>query len=272
MTQDRIAERNGVRLRYRLSGEGIPLLLVHGVGSRLDHWQEVIEALGPGYRTLAYDQRGHGLSDKPKGPYSLDELVQDLQAVADRAGFRQFHLAGFSLGGIVAQGYALAHPERLMSLALISTVAGRTAEEREAVLARLRMVESGIPGGHFQSSIDRWFTEAFQRRRPDAIAAMEEENRKLDPAAYAAAYHVLATSDLADRLAEIRVPTLVATGDGDVGSNPRMARLMQSRIPGAQLEILPGLRHSILTEAPERVARLLAGFIATVPRPNAPAR
>ncbi len=272
MAQDRIAERGGVRLRYRLTGEGTPLLLVHGVGSRLDHWQEVIEALGPGYRTLAYDQRGHGQSDKPSGPYSLEALVGDLQAVADRSGFRRFHLAGFSLGGIVAQGYALAHPERLMSLALISTVAGRTAEEREAVMQRLRMVESGIPGDHFQSSIDRWFTEDFQRRRPDAVAAMEEENRALDPAAYAAAYRVLATSDLADRLAEIRVPTLVATGDGDIGSNPRMARLMQSRIPGARLEILPGLRHSILTEAPERVARLLAGFIASVPGSGAAAR
>src|SRR5690349_14804317 len=132
MVQDHMAERNGVRLRYRLSGEGTPLLLVHGVGSRLDNWLEVIEALGPGYRTLSYDQRGHGDSDKPKGPYSLEDLVEDLQAVADQAGFNRFHLAGFSLGGIVAQGYALAHPERLLSLALISTVAGRTTEERAA--------------------------------------------------------------------------------------------------------------------------------------------
>ncbi len=78
---------------------------------------------------------------------------------------------------------------------------------------------------------------------------------------YAAAYRVLATTDLIDELPRIQAPTLVATGEGDIGSNPRMARLMHERIPGSRLEILPGLRHSILVEAPEAVARLLAGFL-----------
>lgn len=272
MAEDRFVAANGVRLRYRLAGEGAPLVLIHGVGSRLENWSGVIAALGGGYRTLAYDQRGHGESDKPTAPYALEDFVADLRALADRLGFDRFHLAGFSLGGLVAQGFALAHPERLRSLALISTVAGRTEAERSRVRERLRMVESGIPGGHFESSIGRWFTEDFQRRHPDAIAAMAAENRTLDPAAYAAAYRVLATADLAERLSEIRVPTLVATGDGDIGSNPRMARLMHARIAGSRLEILPNLRHSILTEAPERVAALLAKFFASVPAATGAAR
>ena len=76
--------------------------------------------------------------------------------------------------------------------------------------------------------------------------------------AYAAAYHVLATADLADEAARVRVPTLIVTGEGDIGSNPRMARLLHERIPGSELEILPGLRHAILIEAPATVAWLLA--------------
>ena len=83
-----------------------------------------------------------------------------------------------------------------------------------------------------------------------------------DPRAYAAAYHVLATTDLADEAPRVRVPTLIVTGENDVGSNPRMARLLHERIPGSRLEILPGLRHAILVEAPAAVARLLTGFFA----------
>ena len=92
-----------------------------------------------------------------------------------------------------------------------------------------------------------------------------------DPRAYAAAYHVLATTDLADEASRIRVPTLIVTGEGDIGSNPRMARLLHARIPGSELEILPGLRHAILIEAPATVAWLLDAFFAgpTAPLPDA---
>ena len=82
-----------------------------------------------------------------------------------------------------------------------------------------------------------------------------------DPRCYAAAYRVLATTDLAGELGRIRTPTLIVTGEGDVGSSPRMARLMHDRIPGSRLQILPGLRHSLLIEAPELVARLVEEFL-----------
>ena len=96
-----------------------------------------------------------------------------------------------------------------------------------------------------------------------AIEAAAAENKHNDPVCYAAAYRVLATADMADRLGEIRRPTLVVTGEEDIGSNPRMARLMAERIAGARLEILPGLRHAILTEVPERVADLIEAFLAS---------
>jgi pimeloyl-ACP methyl ester carboxylesterase len=200
---DRFATVNGVRLRYRLEGAGPLLALVHGVGSRLEGWDGVVAALGGRFRTLRYDQRGHGQSEKVPGPYELADLVADLAGLLAAVGERRCHLAGYSLGGLVAQGFALAHPDRLDRLVLVSTVAGRTAAERERVMERYRMVEQGIAGEHFQNSVSRWYTEEFQRRHPEAIAAAAEENRRMDPGCYAAAYRVLATADLADRLAEI---------------------------------------------------------------------
>lgn len=260
--EDRYAEVGGLRLRYRDEGEGPVLVLVHGVGSRLEAWDAVVGALGGRYRTIRLDQRGHGLSDKPAGPYSLEGMVGDVAGLLDTLSVPRCHLAGFSLGGLIAQGFALDHPGRLDRLVLLSTIAGRTPEERERVAARLEVVDKGLPGDHFRNSLTRWFTDAYLAANPEVIARAEAANKANDPKAYAAAYRVLATYDLADRLHEITAPTLVATGEFDVGSNTRMAHLMHERIAGSHLHIFPGMKHSILAEVPGDVAAVMGEFLA----------
>lgn len=250
----------GFETRYDVSGEGPAVILIHGVGSSRQSWDGVVERL-EGYQTLRYDLRGHGGSGKPAGPYTLDDFVADLAALLDHVGIAKGHVVGFSLGGLIAQGFALAHGDRVDKLVLISTVSGRTDEERERVKTRLEMVQGGIPGAHFRKSMDRWFTPAFQAANPDLIDRLEAANQGNDPKAYAAAYRVLAISDLAERLPEITAETLVMTGEDDLGSNPRMARLMHDRIANSQLNILAGLRHSILNEAPDTVAAALREFL-----------
>ena len=178
------------------------------------------------------------------------------------SGIARSHVAGHSLGGLIGQGFALDRPERLDRLVLLSTVAGRNAEERERVEQRLAMVASGIPGAHFENSLSRWYTDDFLKNNPAVIAAEAALNRRNDPAAYAAAYRVLARTDLADRLHEITAQTMVATGDGDIGSNTRMARLIHERIAGSSLHVFANLRHNVLIEAPRQVARLLGGFLS----------
>jgi pimeloyl-ACP methyl ester carboxylesterase len=264
MSGTAFAQSGRIRTRYQMSGEGPDLVLIHGVGSALDDWAGVVEALGGRYRTLCYDLRGHGQSDKPEGPYELSDFVEDLSALTETLGIKRFHLAGFSLGGLIAQGFALTHQERLRSVMLISTVAGRTEEERKRVIDRLEIVATGIPGQHFRNSMSRWFTDEFIARNPELIERLARRNQENDPAAYAAAYRVLAVSEMADRLHEIRVPALVATGEHDIGSNTRMARLMAERIEGAKLVIYPGLRHSILNEAPDKVAMTIDEFMKGV--------
>jgi len=259
----------GVELNYRLAGSGaLPLVLVHGVGSYCEAWDGVIARLSDAFRILSFDLRGHGRSARIKGRYEIDDFTGDVLALADHAGFDRFDLAGFSLGGLIAQRLALTHPERLRRLVLLSTVSGRTDEERERVLARLAALKAGDRGSHYDASLSRWLTEDFQARNPELVAELRRRNAENDPDCYASAYRVLAETDFGGLIDQIRQPTLIATGEHDQGSNPRMSRYMHERIRGSRLHILPGLRHSLLNEAPDQVAALMRGFLTEADEGN----
>lgn len=251
-----------VELNYRIEGEGAPLVCIHGVGSYLEAWSGVVERLKDRFTILTFDLRGHGHSSRVGGRYEIDDFVGEALVLADKAGFTTFHLAGFSLGGLIAQRLALTHLGRLDKLVLLSTVAGRTPQERERVLDRLAALRGGTPADHHNASLSRWLTEEFQARNPDTIAWLRKRDAENDPDCYAAAYRVLAETDFGGFLDQIRCPTLIATGEDDTGSNPRMARYMQERIPDSELKILPGLRHSILIEAPDVVAAVIGDFLS----------
>jgi pimeloyl-ACP methyl ester carboxylesterase len=252
-----------VTLNYRIDGSGDPLVCIHGVGSYLEAWSGVVERLKDRFTILTFDLRGHGHSSRAKGRYEIDDFVNEALALADKAGFSTFNLAGFSLGGLIAQRLALTHLERLRKLVLLSTVAGRTPEERTRVLERLSALRAGTPADHHNASLSRWLTEEFQDNNPEVIATLRQRDAENDPECYAAAYRVLAETDFGGFLDQIRCPALIATGEDDAGSNPRMARYMHERIPGSKLAILPGLRHSILIEAPQTVADLMREFLTT---------
>ena len=246
-----------VALHHRQTGTGADLVLIHGVGSRAADWDGVIAALGDGFRVLSYDQRGHGASEAPPGPYTIDDLTGDLVGLMDDLGISRAHVAGFSLGGLVAQALELRHPERVAKLALISTVAGRTDEEQARVLDRLAFLSTEPAADYVEQSVERWFTPAFRAAHPEVVAGRKARALEMDQAAYAAAYHALAHTDFGEALSAIRAETLIVTGEDDIGSTPRMAEFMHRTIPNSRLSILPGLRHSLLLEAPETVAALL---------------
>lgn len=251
----------GASLNYEDAGDGDPVVFVHGVGSSSDAWDPVLARMPDG-RRIRIDLRGHGRSERvPEPQYTLALMADDVLALIDHLGLSKVALVGFSLGGLIAQYIAVHHGSRLTALGLISTVAGRDAAEKERVVERLATLERDGPLGHLANSVDRWFTAGFLQANPDIIEARRQKALENDPACYLAAYRVLAYSDLAEELQRIDVPALVMTGEMDIGSTPRMARLMHDRIRGSRLVILPGLKHSILLEAPGRVARELVGFL-----------
>ncbi len=163
---------------------------------------------------------------------------------------------------MIAQALALDHASRVDRLVLLSAVAGRTEQERARVRDRLELLRTQGIAAISGAAQDRWFTNGFVARHPELVRQRMEQLQRNHPASYAAVYTVFSTSDLGDRLHAIDRPTLVATGEHDVGSNPRMARFMCEQIRGAKLRILPSLKHSGLTEAPETIAAMLVDFLA----------
>lgn len=248
-------------IHHRVDGAGPVLTLVHGVGARLESWDGVTGRLAPYFRVVRLDLRGHGRSGPIKGSCSLEDFADDVRHVWDQVGVSRSHLAGFSLGGLIAQSLALSDAHRIDKLIVLSAVAGRTEEERAKVVHRLKLVQTEGIASVLGMAEERWFTPEFRAAHPDKVAARLKELRENDPHSYAAAYTVFATGDLGTRLHEIHNPTLIATGENDVGSNVRMARMMHERIRGSSLRILPRLRHSVLVEASDQVAELFIEFL-----------
>jgi pimeloyl-ACP methyl ester carboxylesterase len=242
-------------------GARATVTLIHGVGDSHTAWDEIVAQLPHGLDVIRYDLRGHGASAKPPGPYTLDDFVADHLAVLRGQDLARTHLVGFSLGGMIAQAVAAREPQTVERLVLLGSVAGRTEEERERVLARLAIVESGGPEATAQVSGSRWFSDEFAAAHPDVVEAQLRRLAANDPAAYRAAYRVLATNDLIEEVSAIVAPTLVMTGEFDVGSPPHMSHRLAERIPGARAEILTGQRHSILRERPEVIAAAIGAFV-----------
>ena len=211
---------------------------------------------------MRYDLRGHGESGKPPGPYQLEDFVAGLLALLDEQDIQTTALVGFSFGGLIGPAFALAHPERVSRLAIISAVSGRTPQEQSAASARAVALAEGGATQTIDAALERWFTPAFREANPELIEARKHQAMKNDPVGYAAAYRVFCDSDLAGQLEAIACPTLVMTGEDDPGSNVRMARYMHTSIKGSELDILTGLRHSVLVEAPQTVGCRLRRFLS----------
>jgi pimeloyl-ACP methyl ester carboxylesterase len=251
-----------LRTHAQLEGEGPLITMIHGIGASTESWAGLVPLLADRFACLSYDLRGHGLSEVAPGRYELEAYVDDLAALMDARGISACHLAGHSLGGVIAQAFALKFPERTKSAILVSTAACRTADERAAILGLARTVEREGAAFIMERAMERWFTAAFQAAHPEVIARRKARVLETDPESFANAFRIYAESELGDELHRIAAPTLILTGENDVGSNPRIARAMAERVPGAEVEVFPELRHAVLLEAPALVAERIAAFLA----------
>ena len=136
---------SSVEVAYSIVGAGPPLYMVHGIGSRKATWEALIKDLRTDFTCVSFDLRGHGESPVPTVPYSLDELVEDLEAHRQSLGHQRIHVVGHSLGGQIGPAYARKHPKCVETVALLSTAAGRTSEDSAKVKAVVNMMrEKGV--------------------------------------------------------------------------------------------------------------------------------
>lgn len=244
-----------------MSGDGPPVYMVHGIGSRKETWQPIIDALAPEFTCVAFDLRGHGESPIPPVPYSLDDLVDDLEALRERLGHDEIHVIGHSLGGQIGPAFAQRFPTRCLSVGLLSTAAGRTADDStrvKAVVARMR--EEGIENV-LTTLVDRWYTEPFAAANPDIIANRIDQVLTTPAEVFLSVFDVYAESEMLPWLPQVTAPCLVLTGENDPGCSPRLNQKIHGALPNSELAILPELRHSIIVEAPEQVNAPLLDFL-----------
>lgn len=246
---------------YTIEGSGPPLFLIHGIGAARDVWRFVIPLLTGHFTVISYDLRGHGTSPLPDGEFGLDDLVNDLERVRERTGIDRAHFAGHSLGGMIGPAYARRYPDRVLSLGLLSTAAGRTEDDSAKVWAVVHaMEEKGVPPV-LDTLIARWYTDAFVATRPDVVERRLRQVVETDVDVFLNVFRIYAGTEMMPWLHEISVPSLVLTGEFDGGCNPRLNRLIAEALPQSELVILPDYKHAILLEAGEEVAQHMIRFI-----------
>jgi 3-oxoadipate enol-lactonase len=258
--------RRPVSAAFSIEGEGPPLFLIHGIGASRHSWDGLIARLRGEFRCVSYDLRGHGKSPAPPPPYTLDELVDDLEALRAELGIERAHVAGHSLGGMIGPAYARRYPQRVLSVGLLSTAAFRTADDAAKVQDVVQAMRTkGIPPV-LETLKDRWFTPQFAARCPEVIERRMRQVIDTDPQVFLSVFDIYAQTEMAPWLDQIAPPALVLTGENDGGCNPRLNRQIAAALPASTLVILPELRHAILLEAADAVAVPMLEFLRGVER------
>jgi len=252
---------SSVEVSYRIEGSGPALYMVHGIGSRKTGWDALIVDLKDQFTCVSYDLRGHGDSPIPPTPYSLDELVEDLEALRLQLGHDRIHIIGHSLGGMIGPAYARAYPDRVLSLGLLSTAAGRTEDDRAKLEAVGKAMETRGIVPVLSTFVERWYTAEFIDNYPDKVEARLQQVKDTPADVFLSVFWIYARTEMISWLNDIRCPCLVLTGENDGGCNPRLNQLIADELSDAKLVVLERLKHAILIEDPGAVLLQLKPFL-----------
>ncbi len=232
------------------------LVMLHSLGTSLHVWDEQAAALAGPFRVVRPDMRGHGLSDVTPGPYTIDGLAADVLGVLDALGVHQAHVAGLSIGGLVAQGVAHRAPDRVASLTLVDTALAIPPPEgwhQRAALVRAHGMVAVA-----DAVMARWVTPDFMDR-PGAHG-LRAMLLRTPPEGYAAAAEAIAAADLTVATSALRIPALVVVGEHDEATPPALARALAAALNGT-LTVLPGAAHIPTVQAPEAVTEAIRDFL-----------
>jgi 3-oxoadipate enol-lactonase len=258
------ARVNDIDLHYKLEGDGTEtIVLINGLADDLESWfAQMDDFLSAGYRVLRIDNRGIGASSKPAGPYSSRMLADDAKALVDSLGVTDFHLMGVSMGGMIAQEYALAYPGDLRSATYACTYAapGPFCSRMFAMWAEMAPV-LGVP--FVMRDVTLWaFTVPFFEDRPGDLDEFETAMRYMDQPvhAYLAQLAVIQNHDTSDRLSQITTPSLVLAGEEDILIPVALSRRIHDGIGGSQWTTTKG-GHACVWEHPAEFNQRFLNFI-----------
>jgi 3-oxoadipate enol-lactonase len=255
---------NGLKVNYKLEGDvNETIVLINGLADDLETWIEQMgDFLAAGYRVLRFDNRGIGKSGRPRGPYTTAQMAADAKALVDHLGIETFHLVGVSMGGMIAQEYALAHGRDLRSLVLCCTYAA-PGPFCSRMFALWRDMARTMSVPTVMRDVTLWaFTQDFFGKREDMLKQFEAAMASLDQPlhCYLAQLHAIQVHDTRTRLHRIDVPTMVLAGAEDILIPNHLSRELRAGIPGAEWATSKG-GHAFLWEFPKPFNRKVLEFI-----------
>lgn len=249
---------SAIAVSYTVDGaaDAPVVVLSNSLGATREMWQDQIPALAERFRVVSYDTRGHGRSPAPEGPYTIDDLVDDVVALLDELGADRAHVVGLSLGGMTALRLAAREPGRVDRLAVLCTSA---KPEPGPFLERAAAVRSGGTAPLAPAIAARWLTPEYATAHPDLVSRLEAMIAGADDQGYAACCEVVARLDLRDDLHRIGAPTLVVSGAADLALPPEHQQAIAEGIAGAEWLTVEPAAHLANLEQPDRItAALLA--------------
>jgi pimeloyl-ACP methyl ester carboxylesterase len=262
-----LASVNGLDLYYEETGSGPPLFLITGLSGNTLGWAMLQPALAERFRVIAFDNRGAGRSSAPPGPYTTRQMANDAAALLDHLGIDRADVIGHSMGGMIAQELALAHPARVERMILYGTF----ARPRPAILdpwlnAWVHACQRGADPREVALSLMPWFFTpalmAQQNRVETALAEWLADPYPAPAHGIAAQADACRSHDTLDRLPQIAAPTLVLVGAEDIVTPVSCAQELVAGIPGARLHVLDRGGHIADAEYPEAVTEALLAFLA----------
>lgn len=249
---------------YEEAGSGEPLVLIRGLGSDLQAWAPQVPILAKHFRVITYDNRGAGRTSAPDKPYSIAGMADDLAALLDALKIEKAHVLGYSMGGMVAQEFALRHPGRLEKLILLATSARPDGYMRAVVQSFINIRRSNMAREQVVRSLAPFlYTAALfddeERYERAILASVANPYAQQDHAFIRQAQAILA-HDASGRVGGIKASTLVVANREDILVPPRHGEALAKAIPGAQLQMLDGA-HAGVTEFPQEHCEAFISFL-----------
>ena len=260
------AQINGITMYYEEQGSGEPLLLIMGLSGHTLFWMFQAPVLAQKYRVITFDNRGAGRTDAPAGDYSTRQMADDAAALLDHLGIERAAVVGWSMGGMIAQELALAHPQKVKRLVLLASLPRAHAWGHPWLDFGEQAREKGLdPRGLTIWSLPWMYTPAFMTQLDMVQTALDRA--ALDPfpisaQGFAGQAAACRAHNTLDRLGQVGAPTLVLVGAEDILTPPYYSREMAERIPGARLQILERGGHGMAIEYPQAVNEALLTFLA----------
>jgi len=258
---------DGVRTYYEEHGSGEPLVLVAGFGMTISAWSEQLDAFARHFRVILLELRGAGPSEVPEPGYTNKDLAQDVVVLMDSLQLKRAHFGGFSLGGGVGMELAIAHPDRVATLALHSSWddTDQYPHMINWINVRRRIIAENDPVVNVGTRIVSFFSPDFINRRQDRVRDYIERAKSnphpMTPKGIAGHEHALMAQKVRGRLDGIRCPTLITVGSADRSTLPSASRYLRDNIQDSELILIDGAGHCTMFEAASEFTTIYLGFL-----------